>query len=142
MGIFSGINDLFSDFATVDLRIYESIETFTASTGKLISRFSYDETLTAHGYQKSQMQNYTRDKVFDDVDMIFITDSLPSKSSYIYHNSIWYSIAYPDNAGFESEIYIIGATRVEKPPLAFYVVGNTFIVGDSTGVVGWGTYGF
>ena len=140
--MFSDMFDLFSDFATVDIRIYESIATFTASTGKLLTRYSFDEILTAHGYQKSQMQNYVRDKVFDDVEMIFVTDTLPAKDSYIYHNSIWYSIAYPDNAGYEGEIYIVGAKRIDKPALAFYVVGDsTGIVGDSTGVVGWGTYG-
>ena len=139
--MFTDMLEYFSDFPTVTLRAYSGVTQLT-SDARILTKYDFTETLSAHGFQKSAVQSYIRDKVFDDVDMVMILSVLPDKEDLIQHNSIWYSVAYPDNVGFADSVYIIGLKRVERPELLFYLVGDaTSIVGDSTGVVGWKTYG-
>jgi len=140
--MFENFLDDFADFPTVSLMTYDRVSTFTQSTGKMVTSYELNETITAHGFQKAAIQSYVRDKIFDDVDMVFIMATLPSKDDLLVYDGIWYSIAYPDDIGFATSVYLIGATRVEEPKLLFYVVGGGgFVVGDSTGVVGWKTGG-
>jgi len=140
--MFDNFLDGFADFPTITLTLYTQSSTFTQATGKLISRYELNTTKTAHGFQKAAIQSYIRDKVFDNVDMVFIMDTQPDKKTILMYNNIWYSVVFPDDIGFSSSVFLIGATRVEKPKLLFYVVGQGgFIIGDSTGVVGWKTSG-
>ena len=141
--MFDNFLDGFADFPTVSLSMYDQVSSFTQASGILVTKYEYSEAITAHGFQKSAVQSYLRDKIFDTVDMVFIMDSLLEKDDLILYDSIWYTIDYPDNVGFASSVYVIGATRTERPDLAYYVVGQGgFIIGDSTGVVGWKTNGF
>jgi hypothetical protein len=141
MTYFDAMLEFFEDFPTITVNLYDPLTQYT-SDARALTKYDFDEAVSAHGFQKSAMQNYVRDKVFDNADFILITSTAMNKYKLVNYDSNWYSVSHPDDIGFAGSVYLHGLSRVEKPALLFYLLGDgTYVVGDSTGVVGWRTYG-
>ena len=74
--MFSDILDFFDDFPQVTVSLYGSQSDYDPDTGELTEGYTLNETLSAWGFQKSAVQNYIRDKVFDDVDKVYIFEQM------------------------------------------------------------------
>ncbi len=115
--MFDDVLSYFADFPQVEIRFYSYETTYDAGTGKLDEAYAFDYNQACWGFQRSAAQSFVRGREFDDVDMVFILDTLPPNSDIMYYDGLWYTVAYPDNIGF-SGVYTIGAKRTDKPKLS------------------------
>ena len=113
--MFDNILSEFTDFPQVEVSFYHETSTYDPNTGQMVTGYSLNSTVNAWGFQKSATNSFVRDKIFDDVDISLVLESLPSKEDLMYLDGVWYSVNYPDNVGFSGSVYTIGCKRVDAP---------------------------
>ncbi len=115
--MFDDVLAYFDDFPQVTIEFYSESETYDPATGQTTVEWTSEGEVSAWGMQQSAVRSYINDRMFDDVDMIFIMEAsdAPDAGEYLKYDGNWYTVHYPDNVGFADSVTTIGVKRVTAP---------------------------
>ena len=127
--------DDFDDFPQQTIQIFGLDEAYNPTTGVIESGYVLSETRDVWLFQQSAIKQIISNSVFDNIEMLLVTDVQIDSESYVYYNNYWYKLQVSDDVLLSGEVVTIGLIKTDKPPITTGELERLSLLGDNYGVI-------